>query len=80
MLEAGLGLGVDLAPPLDVTVGRGGRIEYVEIDRRPNTMLRYAVRVGDNGVHEFVVRGGDAVEVDRHVVLLLLLERGLSIW
>ena len=43
-------------------------------------MLRYAVRVGDNGVHEFVVRGGDAVEVDRHVVLLLLLERGLSTW
>ena len=34
VLEAGLGLRVGLAPPLDVTVGRGGRVEYVEVDPR----------------------------------------------
>ena len=29
------------------------------------------VRVGDDGVHKLVVRGGDAVEVDRDVVTWL---------
>ena len=32
VLQAGLGLRVDLAPPLDMTIGRGGGIEYEEID------------------------------------------------
>ena len=32
VLQAGLGLRVDLAPPLDVTIGRGVGIEHVEID------------------------------------------------
>ena len=35
------------------------------------------VRVGDDGIHELVVRGGDAVEVDGHVVIWL--ERALRI-
>ena len=33
VLEAGLGLSVGLAPPLNVAIGRGSRIEYVEIDQ-----------------------------------------------
>ena len=73
VLEAGLGLRVGLAPPLDVTVGRGGRVEYVEID----PIRCFVVRVGDDGVHELVLRGGDAVEVDGYVVIWL--ERALSI-
>ena len=27
------------------------------------------MRVGDDGIHELVVRGGDAVEVDGHVAV-----------
>ena len=65
VLEVGLGLRDDLAPPLDVTVGRRGRIEYVEID--PTRCL--VVRVGDNsGVHEFVVRGGETFKVSSVVL------------
>ena len=37
----------------------------------------FVVRVGDDGIHELVVRGGDAVEVDRDVVIWL--EGALSI-
>ena len=37
----------------------------------------FVVRVGDDGVHELVLRGGDAVEVDGYVVIWL--ERALSI-
>ena len=73
VLQAGLGLRVDLAPPLDMTIGRGGGIEYVEID----PVRCFVVRVGDNDVHELVLRGGDAVEVDGYVVVWL--ERALSI-
>ena len=35
------------------------------------------VRVGDDGIHELVVRGGDAVEVDGHVVVGL--ERAIGV-
>ena len=73
VLKAGLGLRVGLAPPLDVTVGRGGRVEHVEVD----PIRCFVVRVGDDGVHELVLRGGDAVEVDGYVVIWL--ERALSI-
>jgi hypothetical protein len=73
VLEAGLGLRVGLASPLDVAVGRGGRVEYVKID----PIRCFVVRVGDNGVHELVLRGGDAVEVDGYVVVWL--ERALSV-
>jgi hypothetical protein len=73
VLQAGLGLRVNLAPPLDMTIGRGGGIEYVEID----PVRCFVVRVGDDGVHKLVVRGGDAVEVDGDIVIWL--ERALSI-
>ena len=60
MLEAGLGLRVGLTPPLDVTVGRGGRVEYVEID----PIRCFVVRVSDDSVHELVVRGGEYCTID----------------
>jgi hypothetical protein len=72
VLHARLSLRVGLASPLDVTVGGGGGIEYVKID----PVRCFIVRVGDDGVHELVVRGGDAVEIDRNVVIGL--ERSLS--
>ena len=57
--EAGLGLRVGVTGKLNAAVTGGGGVENVTIDpvRRP------ATRVGDDGVHKFVVRGGDAVEV-----------------
>ena len=44
VLEAGLGLGVDLVTVLDVAVGRGGRVEDVEIDPVSSKKLRCAGR------------------------------------
>ena len=62
-----------LNSPLNVVIGRGGRIEYVEVD----PVGSFVVRVGDDGIHELVVRGGDAVEVDGHVVVGL--ERAVGV-
>ena len=60
------------APSLNVAIGRGGEIECVEVAARS-----FVVRVGDDGIHELVVRGGDAVEVDGHVVVGL--ERAIGV-
>ena len=54
-------------------IGRGGGVDDVEVD----LVRQLVVRVGDGGVHKFVARGGDAVEVDGDVVVRL--ERALAI-
>ena len=73
VLEAGLGLGVELVTALDVAVGRGCGIEDVEVD----PVRSFVVRIGDDGIRELIIRGGDAVEVDGHVVVWL--ERALGV-
>ena len=54
-----MGLGINLVAALHEAMGRGGGVEYVEVD----PIRRLVVRVGDDGVHVFVARGGNAVEV-----------------
>ena len=60
---------------LSAAIGRGSGVDDVDVD----VVRRLVVRVGDDGVHEFVARGGDAVEVEVDGDVVVWLERALTV-